>query len=146
MCGDVSTTQTLKQEIMIEEQVLNALSILGFRPEAIEDFGYRFDYEDLNVLYSAEDDEAHCITMAVPGVFEVTDENRHQVLEAMADVCGRVKYAQPVIAFKDHVWINYQHYVGENEITPELIEHMVRVLAYATIQFHKTINGETNDD
>lgn len=131
---------------MIKEQVLNALSILGFRPEEIEDFGYKFDYEDLNVLYSVDNEEAHCITMAAPGVFEVTEENRQQVLEAMADVCCRVKYAQPVIAFKEHVWINYQHYIGDNEVTPELIEHMVRVLAFATIQFHKTINGDTNDN
>ena len=37
---------------MIKEQVVSALSALGFIPEEIEDFGYRFDYEGLTLIYS----------------------------------------------------------------------------------------------
>ena len=86
---------------MIKEQVVSALSALGFIPEEIEDFGYRFDYEGLTLIY---------------------------------------------IMFDNQVWLNYQHYAGENEVTASLIEHMVRVLAFSTINFHKIINGDDNDD
>lgn len=131
---------------MIKEQVLSALGALGFIPEEIDDVGYRFDYEGLTLLYSAEDDDTKCITLIAPNVFEISDDNRTDVLEAMVKVCGRVKYVQPHILFENQVWINYQHYFGENEVTPELIEHMIRVLSFATSTFHKILNGDDNDN
>lgn len=127
---------------MIKEQVLSALSALGFIPDEIEGIGYRFEYEGLVFLYSIDDEDTKCVTLSAPGVFEITDENRQAVLEAMADLCGRMKFVQPHIMFGEQVWLNYQHYAGDNEVTPALIEHMVRVLAFSTVTFHKIINGD----
>lgn len=131
---------------MIKEQVLSALGALGFIPEEIEDFGYRFYYEGLTLLYSTEDDDTKCVTLITPNIFEISDDSRSEVLEAMVKVCGRVKYVQPHIMFGNQVWINYQHHIGENEVTPDLIEHMIRVLSFATSTFHKILNGDDNDD
>lgn len=131
---------------MIKEQVLSALGALGFIPEEIEEFGYRFDYEGLTLLYSTEDDDTKCVTLITPNIFEISDDSRAEVLEAMVKVCGRVKYVQPHIMFGNQVWINYQHHIGENEVTPDLIEHMIRVLSFATSTFHKILNGDDNDD
>ncbi|MDE6097706.1 MAG: hypothetical protein K2G24_02345 [Muribaculaceae bacterium] len=131
---------------MIKESVLTTLRTLGFIPEEIEGFGYRFEYEDLTVIYSADEDEAKCITLTVPYVFNISDDNRVAVLEAMAKLCGRMKYVQPVIMFQEQVWLNYQHHVGDNEVTPELIEHMIHVLTFSTITFHKIINGEDDEN
>ncbi len=130
---------------MIKENVLTALSALGFIPEEIEGFGYRFEYEGLNLIYSIDDEDAKCVTFIAPNVFDISDGNRTAVLEAMSRLCGRLKFVQPHI-FQNQVWLNYQHYVGENEVTPELVEHIIRVLAFSTISFHKIINGEDNDD
>lgn len=131
---------------MIKDNVLSALSALGFIPEEIEGFGYRFDYEGLTLVYSEEEEDTKCISLMVPNLFDITDENRVAVLETMVKISGKVKYVQPHIMFYNQVWINYQHYLGDNEVTPELIEHMIRVLTYATIKFNKIINGDDNDD
>ena len=131
---------------MIKENVLTALSALGFIPEEIEGFGYRFDYEGLTVVYSIDDEEAKCITLTVPDVFEISDDNHVAVLEAMAKLCGKMKYVQPHIMFDNQVWLNYQHYLSDDEVTPELIEHMTHVLAFSTITIHDIINGNDNDD
>lgn len=131
---------------MIKDDVLSALSALGFIPEEIEGFGYRFDYEGLTIVYSEEEEDTKCLSLMVPNLFDITDENRVAVLETMVKISGRVKYVQPHIMFDNQVWINYQHYLGDNEVTPELIEHMIRVLTYATIKFNKIINGDDNDD
>lgn len=41
---------------MIKEKVLDCLYMLGFQPELIdEDFGNRFSYEDLTILYNPLD-------------------------------------------------------------------------------------------
>ena len=131
---------------MIKENVLRALSALGIIPKEIEGFGYRFEYEGLTVIYTVDDEEAKCITLTAPDVFDISDDNRVAVLEAMAKLCGKMKYVQPNIMFENQVWLNYQHYLGDNEVTPELIEHMIRVLAFSTITIHNIINGSDNDD
>ncbi|MGM9817310.1 MAG: hypothetical protein ACI304_09700 [Lepagella sp.] len=68
---------------MITEQVLKAFRELGFIPEEIECFGYRIEYEGVVVLCTEEQDETS-VTLVAPGVFEITDDNRAEVLEAMA--------------------------------------------------------------
>ena len=131
---------------MKKEIVLSALKALGFMPVEIEGIGYRFEYEGLNLLYPTGDDDSDYLTLVVPNIFDITDENRVEVLEAMTRLCGRMKYVQPSIVFGNQVWLNYHHYVGEGEATPDIIEHMVRVLDFATLTFHKIINGEDNEE
>lgn len=131
---------------MIKEQVLKALSALGFIPEEIEGFGYRFDYEGLTLIYSEDDEDSKCVTLIAPDVFDISEDNRTAVLEAMVKLCSKMKYVQPHIMFENQVWLNYQYYTNDNEVTATLIEHMIRVLAFSTITFHKIINGDDNDD
>lgn len=131
---------------MIKEQVLKALSALGFIPEEIEGFGYRFDYEGLTLIYSEDDEDSKCVTLIAPDVFDISDDNRTAVLEAMVKLCGKMKYVQPHIMFENQVWFNYQYYTNDNEVTAALIGHMIRVLVFSTITFHKIINGDDNDD
>lgn len=127
---------------MIKEKVLDCLYQLGFQPELIdEDFGYKFSYEDLTILYNPEE-ESQCLTFTMPGIFDISEENRTTVLEAMVKLCAKMRFVQPTIMF-DSVWLNYQHYLDWGvELTPELLEHMVRVLSFSMIQFHKIINNE----
>ena len=131
---------------MIKEQVLKALSALGFIPEEIEGFGYRFDYEGLTLIYSEDDEDSKCVTLIAPDVFDISEDNRTAVLEAMVKLCGKMKYVQPHIMFENQVGLNYQYYTNDNEVTAALIEHMIRVLAFSTITFHKIINGDDNDE
>ena len=131
---------------MIKEQVLKALSALGFIPEEIEGFGYRFDYEGLTLIYSEDDEDSKCVTLIAPDVFDISEDNRTAVLEAMVKLCGKMKYVQPHIMFENQVGLNYQYYTNDNEVTAALIEHMIRVLAFSTITFHKISNGDDNDD
>lgn len=130
---------------MIKEKVLECLYQLGFQPELIdEDFGYRFTYEELTIIYNPEE-ETQCLTLSMPGIFDISEENRTTVLETMVKLCGKMRFVQPVIMF-DSVWLNYQHYLDKDtEPTPELLEHMVRVLAFSMIQFHKIINNEEEE-
>jgi len=131
---------------MIKEKILEILSQLGFQPELVdENFGYRFEYEGLTVLYTPEDEDAHTAYFMIPGIFDISEDNRVVVLEAMVKLVGKVKFVQPVIV-SDSVWLNYQHFLGEQEPTLEVIEHIIRSLAFSTVQFHKYINNEDNDE
>lgn len=130
----------------MKEKVLTALKTLGFMPEEVEDFGYRFEYEGLTLAFPVNEEDDKCLTLMMPDIFDISDDNRIDVLEAMAKLCGNVKYVQPQIISGNQVWLNYQHYLDENGVTPDLVEHMIRVLDYATQSFHRIINGDDNDD
>lgn len=131
---------------MIKEKILEILYQLGFLPELVdENFGYRFEYEELTVLYTPEDEDAHTAYFMIPGIFDISEDNRVVVLEAMVKLAGKVKFVQPVIV-SDSVWLNYQHFLGEQEPALEVIEHMIRSLAFSTVQFHKYINNESDDE
>lgn len=132
---------------MVKEKTIESLYRLGFAPEELDnDMGYRFDYEGMNLLYTAEDDDANSITFMMPGIFDITDENRVKVLETMVGLCAKMKFVQPVIML-DSVWLQYQHYMEDGqEPTDNLIEHMIRVLAISTLQFHKLLNEDNSND
>ena len=131
---------------MQKEEVLSTLSALGFIPEELEGFGYRFEYDGLTLLYSVDEDDTNCLTFIVPGIFDISEENRVSVLEVLVKLSGKMKYVQPYIMFDNQVWLNYQHYLGDNEVTPELLEHMIRVLGFATYNFHELIKNNGNED
>lgn len=131
---------------MLKEKTLEILYQLGFQPELVdENFGYKFDYEGFTLLYTPEDDDTHNICIILPGIFDISNDNRVAVMEAMMKLSGRMKFVQPVI-MSNSVWLNYQHFLGELEPTPELIEHMIRVLAISTVEFHKIIGNEDDDE
>lgn len=129
---------------MVNDDVLSAFSALGFIPKEVEGMGFEIDYEGLNILYATEDN-AESVNLIVPGIFEVTDENKADVYDAIVELGGNMKYVQTYVMFGNKVWLNYVHYLGENEVTPKLIEHMITVLAYGTANFHKIINGDENN-
>ena len=131
---------------MIQENVLAALYALGLIPEEIEGLGYGFECEGLSMIYAVDDEDAQCINLIVPDIFDISEDNRIPVLETMVKLCRKIKFVQPHIMFEDQVWLNYQHYLGENEVTTDLIEHMIRVLSISTIQIHHYINGNEYDD
>lgn len=139
------TTDNKQLTPMIKEDVLTALSTLGFIPEELDGFGYRFEFEGFSLLYSPEDEDATCINISMPNVFDITPDNRTAVLEAMARLCTNLKYVQPQIICGSNVWLNYQHFLGENEVTADLMEHMVHVLAFSVCKFHEYINNDEND-
>ncbi|MCM1140247.1 MAG: hypothetical protein NC453_16900, partial [Muribaculum sp.] len=110
-----------------------------------ENFGYRFEYEGLTVIYTPEYEDAHTVYFMIPGIFYISEDNRVAVLEEMVKLAGRMKFVQPII-MSNSVWLNYQHFLAEQEPTPELIEHIINVLAISTVQFHKFINKEDDDE
>ena len=74
--------------------VLEKLCSMGFEPTLVGDIGYVFNYEEVNFLYMPDDDDDKFLRIAIPQMFEVTDENRIAVLEAMHETSLLLKYAK----------------------------------------------------
>lgn len=114
--------------------VLAQLKAMGFKPVEIEDVGYGFTYEGMNYLYMSDDGDEQFLRIVIPYLFEVTDENRVAVLEAMHETGKTLKYSKVCIMSKNAVWAMYEHRLTSVDDLPELLEHIILVLE-ATARF-----------
>lgn len=130
---------------MSTEKVLDILHQLGFQPELVdENIGYRFEYEGLTILFSPEED-SQTLNLMVPAIFDITEDNRVAVLEGMVKLSGKMKFVQPA-TYGTSVWLNYQHYLEDQDPTPGLLEHMIKVMSVSAAQFLNIMNDEDNDE
>lgn len=124
-----------------KKNILEQLNAMGFEPIEVGDEGYVFKFEDLNYLYLPDENDEQFLRIALPHLFEVTDENRVAVLEAMHDTSLLAKYAK-VCIMHGGVWSIYEHYISSTDDLTELLEHIIRVLGMTAYVFYKKINGE----
>lgn len=125
-----------------KEIILDQLKVMGFEPIELGDAGFVFKYEDMNYLYMPDDDDEQFLRIVIPHLFEVTDENRVAVLDAMHETGLMLKYAKVCIMYETAAWAIYEHRLTSTDNLAELLEHIIRVLEAAAHVFYKKINGE----
>lgn len=126
-----------KKEIILQE-----LNAMGYEPTEVESLGYVFCHEDKYFLYSPEDDDEEFLRIAIPQLYDVTEENRIDVIKALHETAYLIKYSKPVIMYTDSVWVIYEHKLVTTDNLSELLEHIIRVLEVTAFVFQKKINGE----
>lgn len=126
-----------KKEIILQE-----LNAMGYEPTEVESLGYVFCHEDKYFLYSPEDDDEEFLRIAIPQLYDVTEENRIDVIKALHETAYLIKYSKPVIMYTDSVWAIYEHKLVTTDNLSELLEHIIRVLEVTALVFQKKINGE----
>ena len=126
-----------KKEIILQE-----LNAMGYEPTEVESLGYVFCHEDKYFLYSYEDDDEEFLRIAIPQLYDVTEENRIDVIKALHETAYLIKYSKPVIMYTDSVWAIYEHKLVTTDNLSELLEHIIRVLEVTAFVFQKKINGE----
>ena len=125
-----------------KEIILEQLNAMGFETVELGDAGFVFKYEDLNYLYMPDEDDEQFLRIAIPHLFEVTDENRVAVLEAMHDTTLMLKYSKLCIMYETAVWAMYEYHLTSMDNMSELLEHIIRVLEVTARVFYMKINGE----
>lgn len=125
-----------------KEIVLQELSAMGYEPIEAGTLGYLFSHEDRYFLYSDDEDDESFLRIAIPQLYDVTEENRIDVIKALHETAFLIKYSKPVIMYTDSVWAIYEHKLVSTDNLSELLEHIIRVLEVTAYVFHKKINGE----
>lgn len=125
-----------------KEIIVDQLKVMGFEPIELGDAGFVFKYEEMNYLYMPDDDDEKFLRIVIPHLFEVTDENRAAVLDAMHETSLMLKYAKVCIMYENAVWAIYEHFLTSTDNIVDLLEHIIRVLEATAHVFYKKINGE----
>jgi len=105
------------------EMVLNYLKEQGFCPQ-LDDDVIVFKYQMCTFAFFVDDDDDKFFRLALPSIFDVTEDNRISVLEATNELNKRLKVVKAFIP-NDEVWLSAETLMDE---TPELDDFVPRIL------------------
>jgi len=106
------------------EMVLNYLKEQGFCPQ-LDDDVIVFKYQMCTFVFFVDDDDDKFFRLALPSIFDVTEDNRISVLEATNELNKRLKVVKAFIP-NDEVWLSAETLMDE---TPELDDFVPRILS-----------------
>lgn len=123
------------------EMVLEYLKQEGLCPELHEDEVIIFKYQMATFLYIIDDDDEHFFSLAMPSIYDVTEDNRISVLEAINQVSFTVKVAKLYIPHEvDNVWASAEVLLDGTPELDDIVPRLLHVLLGARQEFFEAIN------
>lgn len=107
-----------------KENVLNTFHELGFLLEHVEGFGYKFTYEGSNFLYLPDKEDEEFLSIALPGIYDLQDDNLATFISLTEKLNSTPKYVK---AYKlgDSLWLFYERELLGGEDLKLVISRMI---------------------
>lgn len=120
----------------MKEKVLEALSELGF---AVEDYGsdciYSFKFEGINFLYVHNNEDEDFLSLAIPGIYDIEEEENLLAYQAMDAINAKLKYVK-ANKYENSIWLFYEREIMGEEDVKFALGRMIAHLENAYRQFH----------
>jgi hypothetical protein len=120
------------------EMVFEYLKNQGLMPRIDDDNDIIFKYQMLTFIYFNNDEDEMFFRLALPGIFDVTDENRVTVLEAMNEVNKGMKVAKAYIPRED-VWLATEIMMDSTPVLGDMVPRLLNILLHSREEFYKQI-------
>lgn len=120
------------------EMVFEYLKTQGLMPRIDDDNDIIFKYQMLTFIYFNNDEDEQFFRLALPGIFDVSEENRTTVLEAMNEVNKRMKVAKAYIP-RDDVWVAAEIMMDSTPELDDLVPRLLNILLGARKEFYDQI-------
>ncbi len=111
----------------------------GFLPELTE-FGLQFKYETLDFVSFKDEEDELFLNLFFPQIFEVTDENRQDVLAALDQANSEVKVAKASVRFGNAVWVGVEMLLSENYDLGDIVPRSLNMMIYYRDIFYKNFS------
>lgn len=122
------------------EMVLDFLQKQGFCPEVDADNGnIWFKYQMASFLFINNDDDEEFFQLLMPGIYDVTDDNRDMVLEAANKVNHSIKVVKACI-INDGVWLFFENILDHTPEVADIIPRALNILQAARQNFYQEVN------
>jgi len=122
------------------EMVMNFLRQQGFCPEVDEDDGnILFKYQMANFLFINNDEDEEFFQLLMPGIYDVTDDNRDVVLEAANKVNHSIKVVKACVV-NDSVWLFFENLLDHTPEVDDIIPRALAILQGARQHFYQEIS------
>ena len=121
------------------ERVLEFLRQQGFCPEVDPDNGnIVFKYQMRTFIYINNDEDEDFFQLALPGIMDVTEDNRELVLEAANKTNFAIKVIKCCIP-QDDVWVFFEILLDSSPEVQDIIPRALAILQGAQQQFYQNI-------
>ena len=115
------------------------LSSEGLRPQET-DFGYVFEYQNLTFLIFWDDDDDQYLKIALPGIFNVDDNNREDALAAANEVNIEWKVIKTVV-LSDEVWVVAEQLIDKDPNMADLVPRTIQILVSGRESFYEHLEN-----
>lgn len=127
-----------------KDKVLDTLKRMGFQLEPLGNENYGFRYEMANMLYTASPDDEDFLTLAIPQIADVEEDNAMKMCYITDIINAAVKYVK-VYRLDDSLWLFYERELfGEPDIEP-ILAHMILRLN-AALDFARSVIAQHEND
>ena len=124
------------------EEIINYLQNEGPMPKKDEDGDIVFKYQMKNfIIFDTTDDEQY-LQIALPGIYDVTEENLVEVLAACNSVNRGIKVAKVIITGDNKsVWVVYESMLDTTPVYDDIVPRSLEILMAAQKSFYETISN-----
>jgi hypothetical protein len=118
--------------------VFEYLKQQGLMPSIDEDNDIVFKYQMLTFVFFTDDDDQQFFRLALPNIFDVTEDNRIAVLEAINEVNKLMKVVKLIIP-NDDVWATTEIMMDTTPVLDDLFPRLINILMGAQREFYNQI-------
>lgn len=123
----------------VTELVLESLRNEGFRPQIDETNGnILFKYQMYTFIFFNNDDDQEFFQLALPNIYDVTEDNRELILEAANKVNCGTKVAK-IFIVDDTLWASFESILDHSPEVTSIIERALGILMHARQSFYEAI-------
>lgn len=120
------------------EMVLEFLRQQGFCPNLDDNQNIVFKSEMKTFLFLNNDSDEEFFQLALPGIYDVSEENRELVLEACNKVNFNVKVAKACL-WDDTVWVFFEIILDQTPDVSTIIPRALGILKHAQQSFYEAL-------
>lgn len=131
----MDSTNLIKTNSMkTSELMLKFLKEQGFMPEKLDNGWISFKYQMRTFLYLENDEDAEFFQLAMPGICEVTEDNRAAALEAANKISCNFKAVKAIVT-DDNVWLMCENFLDSTPVLEDMVPRMLNGLMHAYSEF-----------
>ena len=109
-------------------------------PQVDKDGDIRFQYQMRRFFILINEKDEYYLRICLPGIYQVDENNRVDVLEACNAVSANLKVAKCYITPRNHVWATADQLLDKTPNYEDVIPRSIRILMDAQAEFYKQIN------
>ena len=122
----------------LKELTLQYLQQEGFCPQETK-FGLAFKCEGKNFLLIHDDDDDQYFRLMMPCIFEMTDDNKEAVLQALNEVNSSVKVIKAYIMCENEVWLGFEVLVDSTPVVGDFVPRAISMLNSGARKFFQAM-------
>ena len=127
----MGTTKSVLGRYMVES---------GYSPKET-DFGFVFNHKNLTFLIFWDDNDNQYLKLALPGIYNVDDNNKLNSLKAANEVNKEWKVIKAVVTSHE-VWVVAEQLIDKDPNFPDLIPRTIQILMSGRKSFYEHLESE----